>query len=152
MRLASLAGKDSPTGGFQMYKRFASYIAFVVLMVSACAYAQNDVESDRPWLKPPDLKRAWVYIKNDYTNTVKLTMWTKRGVQIGAAWALAPGQGGYLTESGQKITASPEYVLKVGDDPGEVEVQAVSERHGQTWNVSVRKVWMATHQRIDQVH
>jgi len=101
-------------------------------------------------MKPPDDKRACVYIKNDYSKTVKLSMWTKRGAQVGEFWALAPGQAGYLAEGGQKVTASPEYVIKVGDDPGEVELAVVADRKGKTWNVSVKKVWSATHKAISQ--
>jgi hypothetical protein len=133
-----------------MSTRVAACAALLMFLASNCAFAQNDVEADKPWLKAPDDLRAWVYIKNDYTNTIKLTMWTKRGAQVGDSWALAPGQAGYLAEAGQKVTAAPEYVIKVGNDPGEVAVFAVSERHGKTWNVSVRRIWQATHQPIDQ--
>jgi hypothetical protein len=133
-----------------MSNRFARFIALLLFMASSSVFAQNQVDDGKPWLKAPDTQRAWVYIKNDYTNTIKLTMWTKRGAQVGDAWVLEPGKAGYLVEGSQKITASPEYVIKVGDDPGEVALYTVSERHGQTWNVSVRKIWLATHQKIEQ--
>lgn len=137
-----------------MYKYFTSvsqvFFAILLLMVSTIVYAGNAVDSEKPWLKPPDEKRAYVFIKNDYSASVKLSMWNKRGAQVGEYWVLLPGQSGYLTESGQKVAVSGEYTLKVGNDPGEAEVAEVSERHGKTWNVSVKKVWRETHKLIRQ--
>jgi hypothetical protein len=133
-----------------MYKVFATAIAFSALMVSTMSHAQNVVDSERPWLKPADDKRAYVFIKNDYSKPIKLSMWNKRGTQVGDYWVLRPGQSGYLSEGGHKVAVSAEYTLKVGDDPGEIPVADVSDRHGKTWNVSVRRIWMATHQMIKQ--
>jgi len=133
-----------------MFKCFVKLLAFLVLMVPAFVFAQNVVDSERPWLKPPDEKRAYVYIKNDHTRSAKLSMWNKRGTQVGEYWVIQPGQSGYLSESGKKVAVSSEYTFRVGDNPGEVAVGEVSERHGKTWNVSVKKIWRATHQPIQQ--
>lgn len=129
-------------------QRIASGIAAALFALPLLATAQQDLESDRDrrWLQPPDHRRAYVKVTNDWRDTIRLTMWTKRGTQIGDAWTIRPGQDGYLREGGKRITALPEYSLRVGNDPGATYVETVGKRRGDTWYISVRDVWRATHQ------
>jgi hypothetical protein len=131
-----------------MFKRFASHAAALLFMVPVLVLAQqNDVESDsgKRWLRPPDERHAYVRISNNWRDTVKLTLWTRRGTQVGEYWTIRPGQSGFLKESGQRITASPEYIIKVGDDQVSTSVGAVGQRRGDTWYLQVTDIWRMSH-------
>ncbi|HOB63155.1 MAG TPA: hypothetical protein PKI41_13700 [Candidatus Competibacteraceae bacterium] len=148
-----------------MYKRYGMLRFLTALLFAVplwiCAQqasAQNATEpgygggygggyDERRWLQPPDpsMQRGYVRVTNDWRDTVKLTMWTKRGTQIGSYWALRPGESSYLLESGQRITARPEYNIRVGDDWGSVELGRVGRFYNNRWQVNVRDIWRATH-------
>lgn len=129
-------------------KHLAHWAAAWLFALPVLAAAQNDMDSDseKRWLRPPDERRAYVKVTNDWRDTVRLTMWTRRGTQIGDSWVIRPGQSGLLREGGQKITAQGEYGIRVGDDPGIALVQDVGQRQGSTWYINVRDVWRVTHE------
>lgn len=139
-----------------MYKRngmlqVLTALLFVpLLLLAQNSLAQNATEpgfDERRWLQPPDpsAQRGYVRVTNDWRDTVKLTMWTRRGMQIGSYWVLRPGESSYLLESGQRITARPEYNIRVGDDWGAVELGRVGRFYNNKWQVNVRDIWRATH-------
>ena len=132
-----------------MLKRFASHVAVLLLMVPVLVLAQqqNEFEQDRGkrWLRPPDERHAFVRITNNWRDTVKLTIWTRRGAQIGEYWTIEPGRSGFLKESGQRITASADYIIKVGDDQAATSVGEVGQRRGDTWHIQVTDIWRRSH-------
>lgn len=147
-----------------MYKRYGMprYLTTLLFAIplwicAQQALAQNATEpgygteprygDERRWLQPPDpsAQRGYVRVTNDWRDTVRLTMWTKRGMQIGSYWVLRPGESSYLLESGQRITARPEYNIRVGDDWGSVELGRVGRFYNDKWQVNVRDIWRATH-------
>jgi hypothetical protein len=106
---------------------------------------QVEQDSEKRWLRPPDERRAYVKITNDWRDTIQVTMWTRRGTQIGSSWTIRSGRAGYLKEGGERITATEDYNIRVGDDPTAARVGDVGERRGDAWYINVRDVYRATH-------
>jgi hypothetical protein len=109
------------------------------------AFRQLESTSERHWLSPPNARRAYVQVTNDWRASVRLSMWSRRGERIGNSWTIRPGQTGLLKEEGQRITATADYNIRVGDDPGTTSVGDVGERRGDVWHIRVRDIWQATH-------
>jgi hypothetical protein len=136
-----------------MSKRVLSVLASMMLMVPLWVFAQGNVviPDDPPSMgpyAPPDASRERGYIRvtNDWRDVVKITVWTRRGRQIGDYWTINPGQSVFLAgEGGQRITARPEYTIRVGDDWGSVEIGQIGYLRGDKWYINVRDVWRATH-------
>jgi hypothetical protein len=139
-------------------RRFSAFALSLALLMPSAVFAQNPLnqflnealhqlepDSEKRWLRPPDERRAYVKITNDWRDTVRLTMWTKRGTQIGSAWTIRSGQAGYLKEDRQRITATEDYSIRVGDDSTAIPVGRVGERRDDVWYVTVRDIWRATH-------
>jgi hypothetical protein len=135
------------------------FLASLALLLPGLVLAQSDLGNlintfrqletgtERHWLSPPNERRAYVEIANDWRDTVRLTMWTKRGERIGSAWTIRSGQTGLLKDEGHRITATADYNIRVGDDPATTSVGDVGERRGDMWHIRVRDIWQATHSR-----
>jgi len=97
--------------------------------------------------------RGDIQVTNDWDNTVRVTLWKQRGEQISRQrWTIQPGQSTLLgDERGRSIRVRSDDKIKVGEDWGRVAIGTVGQlqgnTQGNTWYVSVRDVWRATHER-----
>ena len=93
--------------------------------------------------------RGDIQVTNDWDNTVKVILWKQRGEQIShRSWTIAPGQSAILgDEGGRSLRVRADDKIKVGEDWGRVDIEAVGQLQSSIWNVSVRHVWRATHER-----
>jgi len=128
-------------------RRFFLFAVSMALMTPTvlCAWHNLDPDSERRWLRPPNEWRAYVKITNDWRDAVRLSMWTRRGTQIGSFWTIRSGQSGYLKDGGERLTATQDYNIRVGDAPEVTRLGDVGERRGDVWYINVRDVWQATH-------
>jgi hypothetical protein len=94
-------------------------------------------------------ERGDIQVTNDWENTVKVTLWKERGGQMSRqTWTIPQGQSVVLGgEGGRSLRVGGYDKIKVGDDWGRVDIRNVGQLQGGVWNVSVRNVWQATHQR-----
>lgn len=104
-------------------------------------YPQFDSERSR------DQPRGQIQVTNDWRDTVSVTMWTHRRERIGDSWQIESGETALLAVDGRRIKVRPNYKIKVGDDWGWVNLDAVGQFSRGTWYVNVRDIWRATHQR-----
>jgi len=142
-----------------LHRLFSVFALSLALLMPPSLFAQNQLEqvfdalhqlapdSEKHWLKPPDQRRAYVKVTNDWRDTVRLSMWTRRGTQIGSSWTIRSGRTGYLKEDRQRITATEDYNIRVGDNAAAATVGDVGERRGDVWHINVRDVWRATHRQ-----
>jgi len=95
------------------------------------------------------LGRGDIQVTNNWENTVKVTLWKQRGEQISRrSWTIPQGQSVILgDEGGRSIRVRSDDKIKVGDDWGRVDIGAVGQLQSGIWNVNVRDVWRATHER-----
>jgi len=93
--------------------------------------------------------RGDIQITNDWENTVRVTLWKERGGQMSRrTWTIPQGQSAVLAnEDGRSLRVGGNDKIKVGDDWGRVDIGAVGQLQSGLWNVSVRDIWRATHQR-----
>jgi hypothetical protein len=93
--------------------------------------------------------RGDIQVTNDWEDTVKVTLWKERGGQMSRqTWTIPQGQSAVLAgEGGRSLRVGANDKIKVGDDWGRVDIRTVGQLQGGIWNVSVRDVWRATHQR-----
>jgi len=114
-------------------------LAVVLLVAPLVVLAQEGRRGDR----------GDIQVTNDWDNTVKVTLWKQRGEQISRrSWTIAPGQSTILgDEGGRSIRVRADDKIKVGEDWGRVDIGAVGQLQSSLWNVSVRHVWQATHER-----
>jgi len=94
-------------------------------------------------------ERGDIQVTNDWENTVKVTLWKERGGQMSRqTWTIPQGQSAVLAgEDRRSLRVGGSDKIKVGDDWGRVDIRTVGQLQGGMWNVSVRDVWRATHQR-----
>jgi hypothetical protein len=114
-------------------------LAVVLLVAPLVVLAQEGRRGDR----------GDIQVTNDWDNTVKVTLWKQRGEQISRrSWTIAPGQSAVLgDEGGRSVRVRADDKIKVGEDWGRVDIRAVGQLQSGIWNVSVRNVWRATHER-----
>jgi hypothetical protein len=94
-------------------------------------------------------ERGDIQVTNDWEQTVKVTLWKERGGQMSRrTWTIPQGQSAVLAgEDGRSLRVGGSDKIKVGDDWGRVDIRHVGQLQGGLWNVSVRNIWQATHQR-----
>ena len=64
------------------------------------------------------------------------------------SWTIPQGQSAVLaSEDGRSMRVGGNDKIKVGDDWGRVDIRTVGQLQSGIWNVSVREIWRATHQR-----
>ena len=114
-------------------------LAVVLLVAPLGVLAQEGRRGDR----------GDIQVTNDWDNTVKVTLWKQRGEQMSRrSWTIAPGQSTVLGDGGgRSIRVRADDKIKVGEDWGRVDIGAVGQLQSSLWNVSVRHVWQATHER-----
>jgi len=114
-------------------------LAVVLLVAPLVVLAQEGRRGDR----------GDIQVTNDWDNTVKVILWKQRGEQIShRSWTIAPGQSAILgDEGGRSLRVRADDKIKVGEDWGRVDIEAVGQLQSSIWNVSVRHVWRATHER-----
>ena len=106
-----------------------------------------------PLVALPQEGRRWsrgaIFVTNDWDNPVRVTLWKQRGEQISRrSWTISPGQSATLgDEWGRSLRVGADDKIKVGEDWGRVDIGAVGRLRRDTWYVSVRNVWRATHDR-----
>ena len=118
----------------------------LLCLVPGGASAQEDY-SPYDAERPRDQPRGEIQITNDWRDAVTVTMWTHRRERIGDSWALEPGESAYLAVDNDRIKVRPNYKIKVGNDWGWVNLGEVGEFRRGAWQVNVRDIWRATHQR-----
>ena len=116
-----------------------SVLAVALLIAPLVVMAQGNRRGDR----------GDIQVTNDWENTVRVTLWKERGGQMSRrTWTIPQGQSEVLaSEDGRSLRVGGNDKIKVGDDWGRVDIRTVGQLQGGVWNVSVRNVWQATHQR-----
>ena len=114
-------------------------LAVVLLAAPLVVLAQEGRRGDR----------GDIQITNNWDNTVAVTLWKQRGEQISRrSWTIPPGRSVILgNEEGRSIGVRADDKIKVGEDWGRVDVGAVGQLQRGLWNVNVRDIWRATHER-----
>jgi hypothetical protein len=128
--------------GMSMPRKFIgwySVLAVVFLIAPLAVLAQEGGRRER----------GDIQVTNDWENTVKVTLWKERGGQMSRrTWTIPQGQSVVLAgEDGRSLRVGGNDKIKVGDDWGRVDIRNVGQLQGGLWNVSVRNIWQATHQR-----
>lgn len=90
-------------------------------------------------------QRGMIQIKNDWQDSVHITVWTNRGEELGGGWQFASGESAFLAIGQRKIKVRPNYQIKVGDDWGRVNIRDAGQFHKGIWYINVRDLWQATH-------
>jgi hypothetical protein len=90
-------------------------------------------------------QRGMIQIKNDWRDSVHITVWTNRGEELGGGWQFASGESAFLAIGQRKIKVRPNYQIKVGDDWGQVNVRDAGQFQNGIWYINVRDLWQATH-------
>ena len=67
-------------------------------------------------------QRGMIQIKNDWRDSVHITVWTNRGEELGGGWQFASGESAFLAIGQRKIKVRPNYQIKVGDGSGRVNI------------------------------
>ena len=121
------------------WRRVWGILAVAFLLTPFAVVAQEGRRGDRGDMQ----------VTNDWEHTVRVTLWKQRGEQISRrSWTIPQGQSVVLgDEGGRSIRVRSEDKIKVGEDWGRVDIGAVGQLQGGVWNVSVRNIWQATHQR-----
>jgi hypothetical protein len=114
-------------------------LTVVFLVAPLVVSAQGDRRGDR----------GDIQVTNDWENTVRVTLWKERGGQMSRrSWTIPQGQSAVLaSEDGRSMRVGGNDKIKVGDDWGRVDIRTVGQLQSGIWNVSVRDIWRATHQR-----
>ena len=94
--------------------------------------------------------RGEIQVANDWTDQVKVTLWTHEHERIGDSWMLEAGESAFLAVDDNRIKVRPSYKIKVGSDGGWVNLGDVGRFEGGVWYVNVREIWRATRQRDDR--
>src|SRR2546423_777419 len=118
---------------------WSSMVAVAVLLVPLVVMAQGSRRGDR----------GEIQVTNDWEDTVRVTLWKERGGQMSRrTWTIPQGQSAVLAgDDGRSLRVGGGDKIKVGEDWGRVDIRTVGQLQGGLWNVSVRDVWRATHQR-----
>jgi len=118
---------------------WSSVVAVALLLVPLVVLAQGSRRGDR----------GEIQVTNDWDNTVRVTLWKERGGQMSRrTWTIPQGQSEVLaSENGRSLLVGGSDKIKVGEDWGRVDIRHVGQLQGSLWNVRVRDVWRATHQR-----
>jgi hypothetical protein len=121
------------------WRRVWGILAIALLVAPLVVLAQEGRRGDR----------GDIQVTNDWEDTVKVTLWKERGGQMSRqTWTIPQGQSAVLAgEGGRSLRVGANDKIKVGDDWGRVDIRTVGQLQGGIWNVSVRDVWRATHQR-----
>lgn len=89
--------------------------------------------------------RGTIRVDNNWRDAVHITVWTDRGEELGGGWGFGSGESAFLAVGERKIKVRPNYMIKVGDDWGRVNVRDVGQFQNGVWYVNVRDLWRATH-------
>ena len=118
---------------------WSSMVAVAVLLVPLVVMAQGSRRGDR----------GEIQVTNDWEDTVRVTLWKERGGQMSRrTWTIPQGQAEVLaSEDGRALRVGGSDKIKVGDEWGRVDIRTVGQLQGGVWNVRVRNIWQATHQR-----
>ena len=121
------------------WRRVWGILAVALLIAPLVVVAQYGRRGDR----------GDIHVTNDWENTVKVTLWKERGGQMSSRiWTVPQGQSVVLAnEDGRSLRVGGHDKIKVGDDWGRVDIGTVGQLQSGIWNVSVRNIWRATHQR-----
>ena len=90
-------------------------------------------------------ERGTIRVDNNWRDAVHITVWTNRGEELGGGWRFGSGESAFLAVGERKIKVRPNYMIKVGDDWGRVNVRDVGQFQNGVWYVNVRDLWRATH-------
>jgi len=114
-------------------------LAVVFLVAPLVVLAQEGRRGDR----------GDIQVFNNWDNIVKVTLWKQRGEQISRrSWTIPPGQSVILGDEGSRsIRVRADDKIKVGEEWGRVDIGTVGQLQSGVWNVNVRDVWRATHDR-----
>jgi hypothetical protein len=121
------------------WRRAWGILAIVVLIAPLMVGAQEERRGNR----------GDIQVTNDWEDTVRVTLWKERGEQMSRqSWTIPQGLSVILaSEDGRPLRVRGYDKIKVGDDWGRVNIETVGQLQGGLWNVSVRHIWRATHQR-----
>ncbi len=89
--------------------------------------------------------RGTIQVDNNWRDPVHITVWTNRGIELGGGWRFRSGESAFLAVGERKIKVRPNYMIKVGDDWGRVNVRDVGQFQNGIWYVNVQDLWRATH-------
>jgi hypothetical protein len=121
------------------WRKVWGILAVVFLVAPLVVLAQDGRRGDR----------GDIQVTNDWENTVRVTLWKERGGQMSRrTWTIPQGQSAVLAgEDSQSLRVGGHDKIKVGEDWGRADIRTVGQLQSGIWNVSVRNIWQATHQR-----